>query len=47
MLELASKSHELFKSSGNDKKRRIINIVFSNLYLDGENLEFTMKKTLR
>ena len=44
MLDIASKSHELFKSSGNDKKRRILNIVFSNLYLNGKILEFSMRK---
>lgn len=44
MVDIASRANELFKSSGNDKKRRIINIVFSNLYLNGETLEFTMKK---
>jgi site-specific DNA recombinase len=44
MMDIASRANELFKSSGNDKKRRIINIVFSNLYLNGETLEFTMKK---
>lgn len=44
MLDIASRANELFKSSGNDKKRRIINIVFSNLYLNGDKLEFTMKK---
>lgn len=44
MLDIASKSHELFKSSGNDKKRRILNIVFSNLYLNGKTIEFSMRK---
>ena len=44
LMELANRSYELFKSSDIDVKRRIINLVFSNLELNGEKLEFSMRK---
>ncbi len=44
LLELANRSYELFKSSDIDVKRKIINLVFSNLTLDEKKLEFSMRK---
>ena len=44
MLELANRSHELFKSSDVDQKRQIISLLLPNLFLDGENLDYTLIK---
>lgn len=44
IFELASKSHELFKSSDIEEKRRIISILFPNLKMDAENLKFSLRK---
>lgn len=44
IFELASKAHELFKSSEIEEKRRIISILFPNLKMDGETLVFTLRK---
>ncbi|MCK5296243.1 MAG: hypothetical protein KAJ75_05080, partial [Alphaproteobacteria bacterium] len=44
LLDLASRSHNIFKSSGIDTKRKIINLVFSNLTLDNKKLEFSLQK---
>ncbi len=44
IFEIASKSHEIFKSSELDEKRRIINILFPNLEMNAEKLVFTVRK---
>lgn len=44
LLDIASKSYSLFKSSGIDKKRRILKLVFPNFYLDGQNLSYDIRK---
>ena len=44
IFELASKAHELFKSSEIEEKRRIISILFPNLKMDGKNLVFELRK---
>jgi site-specific DNA recombinase len=44
IFELASKSHELFKSSEIEEKRRIISLLFPNLSMDGEKLVFIVRK---
>lgn len=44
ILDIASRSHELFESSGNEKKRRILNLVFSNFLLNGSKLEYELKR---
>ena len=44
IFELASKAHDLFKSSEIEEKRRIITILFPNLKMDGEKLVFTLRK---
>lgn len=44
IFELASKAHELFKSSEIEEKGRIITILFPNLKMDGKNLVFELRK---
>lgn len=44
ILDVASRSHELFESSGNEQKRRILNLVFSNFSLNGSKLEYEVKR---
>ncbi len=44
IFELASRAAELWVSADNIRKREIMKIIFSNLYLDGKTLIFTMKK---
>ena len=43
ILDIASRTYELFKSSGIDKKRRILNLVFPNFFLNGSKLEYTIR----
>ena len=43
-LELGRKAHELFVGSNNEGKRRLINFVFSNLQLNGQKLQFSLRK---
>ncbi len=42
LLDVASRSYSLFESSGNDQKRKIIKLVFSNLKLNGSKLEYDL-----
>jgi site-specific DNA recombinase len=44
IFELLSKAHKLFKSSEIEEKRRIITIMFPNLFLDKEKLIITPRK---
>jgi len=44
IFELASKASELWISADNIRRREILRIIFSNLYLDGKTLIFTMRK---
>lgn len=44
IFALASKAHELFKSSELDEKRRIITILFPNLQMNGGKLVFTTRE---
>ena len=44
IFELASKSHELFKSSDIEEKRRIISLLFPNLSMNGDKLVFIVRK---
>ncbi len=46
LLDLVSRSYTLFESSGNEQKRKIINLVFSNLYFNGSNLEYDLRRPL-
>lgn len=43
ILDVASRTYELFKSSGIDKKRRILKLLFPNFFLNGANLEYTIR----
>ena len=43
-LELARKAHQLFIGSNNAGKRRLINFIFSNLSLNGQELQYTLRK---
>ena len=45
VFELANHSHDLFKSSEIDDKRKIVNLLFPNLFLDGQKLALTLQKT--
>ena len=44
LLDVASRSYSLFKSSGIDTKRKILKLVFPNFYLDGQNLSYDIRK---
>lgn len=44
LLDVASRSYSLFKSSGIDVKRKILKLVFPNFYLDGQNLSYNIRK---
>jgi site-specific DNA recombinase len=44
IFEATSKSHELFKSSDIEEKRRIISLLFPNLSMDAEKLVFVVRK---
>ncbi|HAT4692796.1 recombinase family protein [Legionella pneumophila serogroup 1] len=44
IFTLASKAHDLFKSSKLEEKRRIITILFSNLEMNAGKLMFTTRK---
>lgn len=44
ILALASKAHELFKSSELEEKRRIITILFPNLEMNADKLVFITRK---
>lgn len=43
-FQLLSKAYELFEGSKIEQKRRLINFVFLNLKLNGEKLEYTLRK---
>lgn len=45
LLDLASRSYDLFKSSDIERKRKVVGLIFSNLQMDGEKLNFSMRKT--
>ncbi|CAG7825169.1 unnamed protein product, partial [Allacma fusca] len=43
--ELASRAAATFKSSNVEEKRQLVNIVFSNLTLKSQKLEFTLRSS--
>ena len=43
-LELGRKAHDLFLRSNNAGKRRLLGFVFSNLQLNGQKLQFSLRK---
>jgi site-specific DNA recombinase len=44
LLKVVSKAADLFKSSKVEQKRKILKFVFSNLYLEGENISYELNK---
>lgn len=44
LLDLVSRANSLYESSRIDKKRRILNLVFSNFWLNGQNLSYELKR---
>ena len=40
-INIATNAHETFKSSTIDEKRELLNLLFSNLFLNGSKLEYT------
>ena len=46
LLDLASKSYELFESLDQDEKRKIVNLIFPNLEISDKNLDKTTRKPL-
>ena len=44
IFSIASRSHEIFKSSELEEKRKIITIIFPNLQMDAGKLELSMRK---
>ena len=44
LLDLTSRAYLLFESSAIDEKRKLLKLVFPNLYLDGENISYTIRK---
>ena len=43
LMELASGAYKAFKSSNFEQKRKLINFVFSNLFLKGEKLNLMLR----
>lgn len=43
-LELGRKAHKLFISSNNAGKRRLLGFVFSNLQLNGQKVQYSLRK---
>ena len=44
VLNFSQNSFVIFKSSQIEEKRRILNIVFANFFMDGKNPEISMRK---
>ena len=44
VLNFSKNSFAIFKSSQIEEKRRILNIVFANFFMDGKNPEISMRK---
>lgn len=44
LIDLTSRVDSLFKSSGIEKKRKILKLLFPNLYLDSGNISYTIRK---
>ena len=44
LLDLVSRVNSLYESSRIDKKRKILNLVFSNFFLNGSNLSYDIRK---
>ncbi len=44
ILELAKRAHQLYLHAESDKKRKIVQLLFSNSVLNGKVIDFTYKK---
>jgi site-specific DNA recombinase len=44
LLQVVSKAASLFKSSKVERKRKILSLVFSNIWLDGKNVRYELNK---
>ena len=44
LISMISNTHQIFIGSTIEKKRQLINFVFANLQLEGENLRFSLRK---
>lgn len=44
LLDVVSRCKFLYESSGIDRKRKILKLVFPNFYLDGQKLGYTIRK---
>lgn len=44
ILELAKRAHQLYLHAESDKKRKIVQLLFSNSELNGKVIEFKYKK---
>ena len=47
VLNFSQNSFAIFKSSQIEEKRRILNIVFANFFMDGKNPEISMRKNFK
>ena len=47
VLNFSQNSFAIFKSSQIEEKRRILNIVFANFFMDGKNSEISMRKNFK
>ena len=47
VLNFSKNSFSIFKSSQIEEKRRILNIVFANFFMDGKNPEISMRKNFK
>ena len=43
VLNLAANAHKIFLLSKTEKKRKLINLVFSTVKLNGQKLEYTLR----
>jgi hypothetical protein len=44
LLQVVSKAASLFKSSKVERQRKILSLVFSNIWLDGQNVRYELNK---
>lgn len=44
LLDVATRAYKIFEFSKPEKKRKLLNLMFSNLKLEGEKLAFDLKR---
>ncbi len=47
VLNLAANAHKTFKGSKIEEKRKLIKLVFSNLKLNNEKLDYSLRSLVR